>query len=224
VAEFCLGLILVASKRVPWLANATRDGLWAQTLSAFGGGFEIYQQNIGIVGAGFIGRQLIRLLKSFTCTVKVYDPYLSAAEAATLEVEKIDTLGELFATCRAVTLHAPTNEGTRHMLRGEHFAALQPGSLFINTAGSIQIHEEEFIAELRKGRFVACIDRCEVEPVQLDHPYRLLPNVLLTPHIAGVARENQLRIGTYVVDEIEAFGRDNLLIHEVTEEALARMA
>lgn len=224
VAEFCLGLILIASKRTPWLANATREGLWAHTMSAFGGGFEIYQQNIGIIGAGFIGRQLIRLLKSFTCTIRVYDPYLSAEEAAKLDVEKVETLDELFATCRAVSLNAPTNEGTRHMLRGKHFAALQPGSLFINTAGSIQIHEEEFIAELRKGRFVACIDRCEVEPVQLDHPYRSLPNVLLSPHIAGASLENQLRIGTYVVDEIEAFTRDNSLIHEVTEKALAHMA
>lgn len=224
VAEYCLGLLLTASKRTFWLANGTREGYWMEPSKSFGGAFEIYQQNIGIIGAGFIGRKLTQLLKAFTCNVLVYDPYLCDDDAAVLGVQKVDTLDTLFGSCRAVSLNAPTNEGTRHMLRGEHFAKLQPGSLFINTAGSIQIHEEEFIEELRKGRFVACIDRCNLEPVELDHPYRTLPNVLLSPHIAGVIAENRLRIGTFVADEIESHLRDGSLIHEVTLETLAKMA
>lgn len=224
VAEFCLGLMLTASKRVHWQALATREGLWKEAAKSFGGGFEIYQQNIGIIGAGHIGRHLIRLLRNFACNVLVYDPYLSAEGAGELGVQKADTLDELFATCRAVSLNAPTNEGTRRMLRGSHFAALQPGSLFINTAGSIQIDEPEFVAELRKGRFIACIDRCAEEPCAPDHPYRTLPNVLLTPHIAGVMAENRLRIGTFVVDEIERYIEGQPQRYRVTQEALARMA
>ncbi|HWL52234.1 MAG TPA: hydroxyacid dehydrogenase [Chthoniobacteraceae bacterium] len=224
VAEFTLGLLLSCSKRVPWFGVGTRQGYWQEPQASFGGAFEIYQQNIGIIGAGHIGRILIRLLKSFTCQVLVYDPYLSAGEAEKLGVRKVDELEELFSTCRAVTLHAPTHENTRHMLRGHHFAALQKGSLFINTAGSIQIHEEEFLAELRKGNFVACIDRCNLEPVEQDHPYRHLPNVLLTPHIAGVIAENRLRIGTMVVDEIEQLINGGAFFHEVTLEDLAKMA
>lgn len=224
VAEFCLGLILTASKRVYWLGQGTREGLWMEPAAAWGGALEIYQQNVGIIGAGFIGRQLIRLLKNFTCNIHVYDPYLSDAQAQEMGVTRAQTLEDLFASCRVVSLNAPSNEGTRDMLRGHHFALLQPGSLFINTAGSIQINEPEFIAELRKGRFIACIDRCEAEPVQLDHPYRTLPNVLLTPHIAGVMVENRLRIGTLVVDEVEHFVSGEALQHEVTRELLARMA
>ncbi len=224
VAEFTLGLILSCSKRVPWFGVGTRQGYWQEPQASFGGAFEIYQQNIGIIGAGHIGRILIKLLKSFTCQVSVYDPYLSEEEAVKLGVTKVGQLEELFATCRVVTLHAPTHENTRHMLRGHHFAAFRKGSLFINTAGSIQIHEEEFLAELRKGAFVACIDRCEHEPVEQDHPYRQLPNVLLTPHIAGVIAENRLRIGTMVVDEIEQQINGGSLIHEVTLEALAKLA
>ncbi len=224
VAEYCLGLLLLASKRTFWLANGTRQGYWMEPAKSYGGAFEIYQQNIGIIGAGHIGRRLIQLLKAFTCNLFVYDPYLTTEEAGKLGVTKVDDLETLFATCRAVSLNAPTNEGTRHMLRGHHFARFQPGSLFINTAGSIQIHEEEFIAELRKGYFVACIDRCEREPVELDHPYRQLNNVLLSPHIAGVIAENRLRIGTFVANEIESYLRDGSLIHEITLEALARMA
>lgn len=224
VAEFCLGLILSCTKRVPWFATGTRAGLWQEPVAAFGGAFEIYQQKIGVIGAGHIGRHLIHLLQSFSCEVVVYDPYLTPDAARALNATKAETLEELFASCRVVSLNAPTNEGTRGMLRGHHFAALRPGSLFINTAGSIQICEEEFLAELRKGRFVACIDRCELEPVELDHPYRTLPNVLLTPHIAGAIAENQFRIGTLVADEVEAFVHGRPLRHEVTREALEKMA
>lgn len=224
VAEFCLGLMLMASKRVFWLSERARHGEWMEASSSFGGLFELYQQNVGVVGAGHIGKHLIRLLKNFDCNVFAYDPYLTEAQAAELGCQKLATLEELFSTCRAVSLNAPTNEGTRHMLRGHHFAALPPGAVFINTAGSIQIHEEEFLAELHKGQFVACIDRCEIEPCPVDHPYRSLPNVILTPHIAGVAAENRLRIGTFVVDDIAAYLRGEPLVREVTKEKLATMA
>lgn len=224
VAEFCLGLILMATKRVFWLSRGTENGCWMEPAGCFGGLFELYQQNIGVIGAGHIGKRLIRLLKNFDCNVFAYDPYLTAEQAKALGCGKLDTLEELFATCRVVSLNAPTNEGTRNMLRGHHFAAFRPGSVFVNTAGSIQINEAEFIQELRKGTFVACIDRCEIEPCPLDHPYRTLPNVILTPHIAGTAAENRLRIGTFAINEIEAFLHEKPLIHEVTAESLAAMA
>lgn len=224
VAEFCLGLILMASKRVFWLAQGTRRGEWMESSAGFGGMFELYRQNVGVVGAGHIGKHLIRLLRNFDCNIFVYDPYLSTEQAAELGCERLETLDELFSRCRAVSLNAPSNEGTREMLRGRHFAALPKGAVFVNTAGSIQIHEAEFLDELRKGRFVACIDRCEVEPCALDHPYRTLPNVILTPHIAGAAADNLLRVGTCAVDEIEAFAAGRNLIHEVTEASLATMA
>lgn len=224
VAEYCLGLMLTAPKRVFWLAQSTREGLWMEAAAAWGGALEIYQQNIGIIGVGYIGRQLIRLLKNFTCNVCVYDPYLSAEQAEALGVTKVETLEELFGSCRIISLNAPTNEGTRDMLRGSHFSLLQPGSVFINTAGAIQINEAEFVQELRRGRFIACIDRCHAEPVELDHPYRHLPNVLLTPHIAGVMAENRLRIGTLVIDEVERYVAGQPLEHEITREKLERMA
>ncbi len=224
VAEFCLGLILMASKRVFWLAQGARRGEWMEGAAGFGGMFELYRQNVGVIGTGHIGKHLIRLFRNFDCKVLAYDPYLSSKSAAKLGCEKVETLNELFSRCRAVSLNAPSNEGTRHMLRGQHFATLPKGAVFVNTAGSIQIHETEFIEELRKGHFVACIDRCEVEPCALDHPYRTLPNVILTPHIAGAAADNLQRVGTCAVDEIEAFASGRSLIHEVTETSLATMA
>lgn len=224
VAEYCLGLTLMASKRVFWLADGVRQGFWMEPQGCFGGIFELYRQNVGVIGAGHIGARLIKLFGNFDCKVLLYDPYCPDERAAEIGCRKVSSLEELFASCRVVSLNAPTNEGTRHMLRGHHFASLRPGSVFINTAGSIQIHEAEFLAELRRGRFVACIDRCEEEPCALDHPYRTLPNVILTPHIAGVAAENRLRIGTMVVDDTLRFLRGDPMEGEVTEGSLATMA
>jgi len=224
VAEFCLGQILMATKRVPWLSEGTRQGYWQEAGSCFGGGFEIYQQKIGLIGAGHIGRQLLRLLENFDCEKLLYDPFCSEEEATAMGARKVESLEELFVSCRVVSLHAPTNEDTRHMLRGHHFAALPKGSVFVNTAGWSQIHEEEFVGELRKGRFIACIDRCEDEPCAMDHPYRHLPNVWLTPHIAGVMAENRFRVGTFVANEVENFVKGSPLTYEVTRSGLARMA
>lgn len=224
VAEYCLGLILIASKRAFWLGIETRHGHWKDAGTLFGGWHEIYQQKIGIIGAGFVGRQLVALLRNFTCNVLMYDPYLSEEASRELGVTKVNTLEQLFEECRVVSLNAPSTPETQGMLRGSHFARLREGGLFINTARSALVNEAEFLEELRTGRFVACIDVTNQEPPALDHPFRSLPNVWLTPHVAGAVAENQLRIGTMVVDEFERYTRGEPYRFEITAEQLKNMA
>jgi phosphoglycerate dehydrogenase-like enzyme len=136
----------------------------------------------------------------------------------------VETLDELFGSRRAVSLNAPTIESTRHMLRGKHCDALRPGSVFINTARGTHMHDEEFVAELRKGRFVTCIDRCEVEPCSLDRLCQRVANVLVIPHIAGGVADNRLRIGSLLVEEVGRYVRNLTPLRGVTREALVRMA
>lgn len=224
VAEYCLGLMLTASKRAHWLARSTSEGFWLEKQSDFGGWFEIYQQPVGVIGAGHVGRHLIRLLKNFACDVFVYDPYLPDDEAERLGVRLAPDLDAIFSQCRVISLNAPTTEATIGMIHGSHFAQLKPGSLFINTARAALVREDEFIAELEKGRFVACVDVTDPEPPPQNHPYRRLPNVMLTPHIAGAVAENQLRIGTFVADEIERFVQNAPPAYGVTRADLQRMA
>jgi phosphoglycerate dehydrogenase-like enzyme len=221
VAEFCLGLMLTASKRAFWGGVATRQGQWSESLSAFHGPQEIYQQNIGIIGASHVGKQLVRLLQNFNCNVMLYDPYCSSQQARAFGAKKVQTLEELFSQCMVVSLNAPLTEQTRHMIRGEHFRLLQPGALFINTARGAIIDEPEMIEELRSGRFVACIDVTEAEPPAADHPLRHLPNVWLTPHEAGAVAQNLQRIGTFVANEIEAFVANEPLHYPVKQQQLA---
>lgn len=224
VAEFCLGMMLTAPKRVYWLADRVRQGYWRETLDIHGPAFELHRQNIGIIGAGFVGRRLIELLKPFTCTVRLYDPYCPAAKARALGAEKVETLDELFATCRVVNLVAPSTPETKGMIRGRHFAQMREGSVFINVAPGVVIHQEEMLAELQKGRVIACLDATFPEPPPVDSPLRRLPNVLITPHEAGVIRENLMRIGEFVAQEISAYVAGRPLQGEVTAERLRTIA
>ena len=223
VAEFCLGQILTAPKRVFWGGLGTREGKWRDGLECFGGAFEIYQQKIGVIGAGHVGKYLIGLLRNFTCDVLLFDPYCPPERAKKMGVAKVDTLEEMFSTCRVISLNAPGTEETKNMIRGRHFKLLPDGAVFINTARSALVNQDEMIEELRKERFIACLDVTDIEPTPLDHPLRSMPNVLLTPHEAGAIAENRLRIGTFVADEIEAFINNKPLHFEVTREQLTRM-
>ena len=221
VAEYCLGLMLLASKRAPWASNGTRRGLWNEAVNAFGGAFELYRKNIGIIGMSKVGRHLAHLLKNFDCSIFTYDPYCSSEQALSASAVKVDTLDELFSRCSIVSLNAPSTEETKGMLRGSHFALLHDGALFINTARADLINEPEFVEELNKGRFIACLDVTSPEPCPLNHPYRTLSNVMLTPHIAGVLANNRLRIGTHVADDIEAYANGLPLKNQVDLTRLA---
>jgi phosphoglycerate dehydrogenase-like enzyme len=224
VAEYCLGLMLIAGKRAYWAGEYSRRGLWKESLaSCFGGPVELYQQRVGVIGCGFVGRQLVKLLKNFCCEVSVFDPCLDPAEAGKLGVRLCADLDTLFATCKIVSLNAPLTGHNRGMIEGRHFALLQQGSVFINTSRGALIKQDEMVRELETGRFVACLDVTDPEPCPLDHSLRRLPNVWLTPHIAGGNADNLRRVGSLVVDEIERYASGKPLCLEVREEDLQRI-
>ncbi|HEY3297761.1 MAG TPA: hydroxyacid dehydrogenase [Armatimonadota bacterium] len=223
VAEFCLGLIITAPKRVFWGVQGTREGKWRDGLEVFGGPFEIFGQKIGVIGAGNVGRVLMGLLKNLGCDVLIFDPYCTVERAKELGVTKVETLDELFAQCRVISVNAPSTDETKEMIRGRHFALLQDGAVFINTARSSIICESEMIEELRKERFIACLDVTDPEPAPENHPFRSMPNVLLTPHEAGAIAENRLRIGQFAANALEEFVSGQPLRNEITRELLSRV-
>ena len=224
VAEFTLGLMLTCSKRTFWFAEDIRRGYWSKRDDVFGAPFEIYRQKAGLIGAGYVGRKVIELLKPFKPQILLFDPYCGADDAKKMGVEKVDTLDDIFSQCRVVSLHAPITDETKGMIHGKHFAQLPDGALFINTARGVIIQQQEMVDELAKGRFVACLDVTNPEPPSLDHPLRKLPNVILTPHIAGAISENLGRIGEFVLTETRALYKGTPLAGEVTRESIAFMA
>jgi phosphoglycerate dehydrogenase-like enzyme len=223
VAEMTLALILTSLRNIPKLDQLMKTGgAWAEG-AALGMSQELVGNRVGIIGAGYTGRCVIKLLKALDVDVWVYDPYLTAQRAAELAVHRA-TLEDLLAQCPIVTMQAPPTAETRHMIGAHELALLQDGALLINTARSHLVDQDALLAVLRTGRIRAALDVYDQEPLPLDHPFRQLDNVLLTPHVAGASVQARLRQGQTIVEEIQRFIAGEPLRYGVTAEMLETMA
>jgi phosphoglycerate dehydrogenase-like enzyme len=223
VVEYTLAAILLAGKHAFHIREIYRRerryGLWHHTTPGIGN----LKRRIGIIGASRIGRRLIEALRPFDFTVSVYDPYLSAEEAARLGALKVD-LDELLRGSDVVTLHAPSLPETRHMIGARELALIRDGAALINTARGALVDGEALERELSSGRIRAVIDTTEPETLPADSPLYDLPNVFLTPHIAGASGTEVHRMTELVIDELGRYLRGEPLQHEVREEDLPRIA
>lgn len=165
-----------------------------------GYGHELYFKKVGIIAASMVGRRVMRLLGPWNCDLMVYDPYLTEEGAAALGARKVE-LDELMSTSDIVSIHAPTTPETEKMLRAPHFRAMKDGALLINTARAWVLDEDALTDELKRGRIRAVLDVFSKEPLPADSPLRDLPNVFLTPHMAGASEESRGRL-------VEAIARD----------------
>ncbi|NOX60539.1 MAG: hydroxyacid dehydrogenase [Chloroflexi bacterium] len=219
VAETTLGLMIVGMKRIWPLAQHVREGGWRET--SWWPARELVHKQVGIIGASNVGRHVIRLLQSFDVTVLLYDPFVSAEEAAELGAEKV-SLEDLLRRADIVSLHAPLKPDTRHMLDAARLALMKDDALLINTARGGLIDEQALIAELSKGRFFAFLDVTDPEPPAADSPLRRLDNVVVTPHIAGCI-EDCSRMGELAVEELRRFFAGEPAIYRITPDMFTRI-
>lgn len=223
VAEYTLAAILFANKRVFRLQQRYRElrgwRLWSDEAPGLGN----LDKVVGIVGASRIGRRLVELLRPFDFTLLVHDPFLTAQEAAGLGVEKVE-LDDLLARADVVTLHAPALPETRHMLDRRRLALMRDGAVLINTARGVLVDPEALTEELLSGRLDAVLDTTEPEILPVDSPLYELPNVFLTPHVAGALGPETRRLARLALDEIERYVAGRPFAHEVRPEDWARIA
>lgn len=183
-----------------------------------------YGVKIGIIGAGMIGRLVIKLLKSYDLEVLVFDPFLPDETADALGVKKV-TLETLFESCQVVSNHLANNEQTKGMLDGRLFEKMLPYAAFLNTGRGAQVVESELIAVLKaRPDLVAILDVTEPEPPEAGSMLYTLPNCILTPHIAGSAGNEVRRMGAYMKAEYDALLNGRATRYEVTLEMLKTMA
>lgn len=202
--------------------RAVRAGEWHdESIPALGQ--EITSQRVGVIGAGYTGRCLIKLLRALNVEIWVYDPYLSEERAQQLGVRKTE-LDDLLTNCRVVSMQVPSTSETYHMIGARELSLLQDGASLINTARAHSIDQDALLAELQTGRIQAALDVFDKEPLPEQHPYRSLPNVFLTPHIAGASEESRRRQGDYIVQDIERFLHGQPLAWQVTIDMLETMA
>lgn len=224
VAEFTLAAIIFAGKEVfrfRDLYAADRDR--TRTYLLQGQPIGNYRRTIGIVGASKIGRRVIELLRPFDYQVLLYDPLVGRDGASALNVEKVD-LDALMARADIVSLHAPSLPETRHMIDGRRLSLMKDGATLINTARGALVDEAALIEKLKTGTISAVIDVTDPEVPERNSPLYDLPNVFLTPHIAGAVGLERTRLGELVADEIARFIERRPLLYEIRKADLERMA
>ncbi|MBB3136237.1 phosphoglycerate dehydrogenase-like enzyme [Rhizobium pisi] len=224
VAEFTLAAIIFAGKRTfrfrdLYVADRNRDRTHPMQREAIGN----YGRTVGIIGASRIGRRVIELLKPFDYRLLLSDPTLDAAEAAGLGTEKVD-LDDLMRQADIVSLHAPSLPSTQHMIDARRLSLMKDGATLINTARGILIDEDALLSVLKTGRIDAVIDVTDPEIPEADSAFYDLPNVFLTPHIAGAIGLERARLGKMAADEIERFTAGRPLLYQIRRENLENIA
>lgn len=178
---------------------------------------------IGIVGASRVGRKVIGLLRCMDVDIVVSDPFLSKEEAAILGVRVTD-LDTLCRTSDVVSLHAPDMPATWNMIGAEQLSVMADGTLIINTARGRLIEPAALTEELVSGRLDAYLDVTNPEPLPADSVLFTLPNVVITPHIAGAMGNEVHRLGSTAVGEIQRLVHGLPLTYAVLAQDLARIA
>ena len=224
VAEYTLAAILFANKRVlntkdEYAQRRDQKTDWHTRLATAGN----YHRRVGIVGASRIGRRVIALLRAFDMEILLSDPYLEPHEATRLGARLTD-LPELFESCDTISIHAPLLPQTVGMITRDLLAAMPDGATLINTARGDLVDQHALEQELLSGRLSAVLDVTTPETLPASSPLYTLPNVLLTPHIAGSMGNELQRMADFALDELERWTKDEPFIDPVHRAALHRTA
>lgn len=224
VAEYAAAQIVLANKGFFAASRAMSTGDLPGGNAAKAAAWGNYGGSVGIIGAGMVGKAVIRMLKHYNLRVLVFDPFLPDAAAAELGVEKCG-LEELFVRCGVVSNHLANNEQTKGMLRGCHFAAMRPYATFLNTGRGAQVVEEELCRVLaERPDLTAVLDVTEPEPPLADSPFYGLPNCILSPHIAGSLGDEVCRMAEYMLEEFRLYTAGKPTRYSVTLKMLETMA
>ena len=230
VAEFNVMLMLMGFRKYRYFCDPMyapdEDYKWPRGMAAGVRPLPMLGAKVGVIGLGAIGRWVIHMLKPMEPEILLYSRHATADSAARLGVKLVE-LDELLSTCDAINILCGLTDETYHLLNAERLAKIKDGAVLVNTGRGAIIDEQALIKALQTGRFIAALDVFATEPLPADSPLRKLPNVILTPHIAGGG--NERNYSRYVIDELQrhlggqplqgAVARQlwaNMTVHEVT--------
>lgn len=224
VSEFTLAQILLATKYA--LRNARNlHKAGPERWRAEPQGPGNYRTTVSLISLGMIGRLVAGHLKHFDLDVIAYEPFAKPGVAEELGV-KLVSLDECFSQADVVSLHAPNLPQTQKMIKRQHFELMRPSATFINTARGGPVDQDAMLDVLQsRPDLTAVIDVTDpTEPPPAGSRYYSLPNLFLTPHIAGSQGREVARMADYVLDEAERFLRNEPLKYAVSEAMLETMA
>jgi D-3-phosphoglycerate dehydrogenase len=187
VADQTLAFILATTRQVVENSNLVHSGTWglAGPLSAMR---SLRDLTVGVVGFGRIGREVVRRLLAFKCSVLVFDPAVPDTDIEKAGARPVESLDRLLPVCDLLTLHCPSTAQTRRMLNRESLAKLRQGAVLINVARGDLVDTGALVEALHAGRLGAvALDVCDPEPIPLDHPLLKQRGVILSAHIASAS-------------------------------------
>lgn len=202
-AELAFFLIGALARHIPEACASMCAGKWDRKQFQ---GIELHGKTLGVLGMGRIGSEVARRALAFGMRVLAYDPFLTESRARALGVELVQDHDLIYREADFLTVHLPVTPETRELLNAEAFARMKPGIRIVNCARGEIIRESDLVAALQSGQVAAAaLDVFHVEPLPADHPFRTLPNVLLTPHLGASTAEAQEKCGIEVAEVITAY-------------------
>ncbi|MCC1480286.1 hydroxyacid dehydrogenase [Roseibaca sp. Y0-43] len=192
VAEYVITAVMVL-RRGAWLGSAdVLSGAWPRQRMM---GLEVEGATLGLVGFGAIAQATAMRARALGMTIATYDPYLPADAPAWDGVARFDDLDALVAHADALSLHVPLTDATRGLFGADRLARMKPGAVLINTARGHIVDEAALAQALQSGHLAgAAVDVFAAEPLGAGSALATAPNLIATPHIAGVTVESNTRI------------------------------
>lgn len=202
VAEYVIAAILVGLRNVWGVTEKMAGGWFDRTTLIFR---EVHGKTLGLVGFGNIAREVAQRAGALGMRIAAYDPNVLPGDPAwtSLGVAHLD-LVPLLADSDVISIHTPLLPSTRNLLDGAALAAMKPDALLINTARGGIVNEEALVAALKAKRLGgAVLDVLDKEPPSANSIFRGVPNLILTPHIAGNTLESNVRVSSMVVAHVK---------------------
>lgn len=201
VAEYVIAAAMMLVRRAYASSEAVADGLWPR-MALIGG--ELSGKRLGLIGFGAIARATAVRARALGMSIAAYDPHLPPGDPAWTGVLSLD-LSALLETSDVVSLHVPLTDQTRHMVDAQALSRMKPTAILINAARGGVVDEAALCAALKEGALGgAALDVFETEPLDAaaGAKFKGVKNLILTPHVAGVTDESNLRVSEVIATAV----------------------
>ncbi len=199
VAEYVVSNALVLLRDAYHANPAMMAGDWPRAACS---GREVGGRVMGLLGFGANAQETGRLARAMGMTVIAYDPFLPADHPAWADADRGE-IADVLAMADVVSLHVPLTADTRHMINADVLAKMKPAAVLVNAARGGVVDEAALVAALQSGRLAgAALDVFETEPLTKDaaEKFKGISNLILTPHIAGVTQDSNVRVSAMIAD------------------------
>jgi D-3-phosphoglycerate dehydrogenase len=220
VAEHVLRSVLQLARgtaAIDGQLRSRRSAAWAHTRALADGGFELAGRTLGVVGFGHVGQAIARLCTQ-ALAMQVLAHTRSGVESPLATAASLDAL---LGSSDFVVLACPLTPDTRGLIGAPQLARMRAGSYLINVARGPVVQEAALLDALRSGHLAgAALDVFDIQPLPDEHPFWQLPQLLLTPHVAGITEDSMLRMGFGVADAVQRLLRGEVPAHCINPQAI----